>query len=219
MNREILNITMYSIIFFLGIIIGRLLNSCIYLILKDKKVINRFLCYKYYVIEISNGLLYLLVFLINGFNIESVIFSLFSSALISITIIDWITYEIPANINIFIFILGSIRVVLDIYNFSNYLLGFFLVSTLLLILYLVTKGRAIGGGDIKLMAVAGLLLGWQLIILAFFIGCILGSLIHIIRMKLSGVDNIFAMGPYLSAGILISMLWGKNIINWYLNIP
>lgn len=219
MNREILNITMYSIIFFLGIIIGRLLNSYIYLILKDKKVINRFLCYKYYVIEISNGLLYLLVFLINGFNIESVIFSLFSSALISITIIDWITYEIPANINIFIFILGSIRVVLDIYNFSNYLLGFFLVSTLLLILYLVTKGRAIGGGDIKLMAVAGLLLGWQLIILAFFIGCILGSLIHIIRMKLSGVDNIFAMGPYLSAGILISMLWGKNIINWYLNIP
>ena len=208
MNREILNITMYFIIFFLGIIIGRLLNSCIYLILKDKKVI-----------EISNGLLYLLVFLINGFNIESVIFSLFSSALISITIIDWITYEIPANINIFIFILGSIRVVLDIYNFSNYLLGFFLVSTLLLILYLVTKGRAIGGGDIKLMAVAGLLLGWQLIILAFFIGCILGSLIHIIRMKLSGVDNIFAMGPYLSAGILISMLWGKNIINWYLNIP
>ncbi len=219
MNWEILNITMYFIIFFLGIIIGRLLNSCIYLILKDKKVINRFLCYKYYVIEISNGLLYLLVFLINGFNIESVIFSLFSSALISITIIDWITYEIPANINIFIFILGSIRVVLDIYNFSNYLLGFFLVSTLLLILYLVTKGRAIGGGDIKLMAVAGLLLGWQLIILAFFIGCILGSLIHIIRMKLSGVDNIFAMGPYLSAGILISMLWGKNIINWYLNIP
>lgn len=218
MNREILNIIIYSIIFFLGIIIGRLLNSCIYLILKDKKVINRFLCYKYYVIEISNGLLYLLVFLINGFNIESVIFSLFSSALIAITIIDWVTYEIPANINIFIFILGSLRVILDIHNFSNYLLGFFLVSTLLLILYLVTKGRAIGGGDIKLMAVAGLLLGWQLIILAFFIGCILGSLIHIIRMKFSGADNVFAMGPYLSAGILISMLWGKNIINWYLNM-
>ena len=218
MNREILNIIIYSIIFFLGIIIGRLLNSCIYFILKDKKVINRFLCYKYHVIEISNGLLYLLVFLINGFNIESVIFSLFSSALIAITIIDWVTYEIPANINIFIFILGSLRVILDIHNFSNYLLGFFLVSTLLLILYLVTKGRAIGGGDIKLMAVAGLLLGWQLIILAFFIGCILGSLIHIIRMKFSGADNVFAMGPYLSAGILISMLWGKNIINWYLNM-
>ena len=67
------------------------------------------------------------------------------------------------------------------------------------------------------MAVAGLLLGWQLVVLGFFIGCILASVIHIIRMKVSGADRVLAMGPYLSAGLFIAMLWGNNFINWYLN--
>ena len=105
--------------------------------------------------------------------------------------------------------------VLDIKNFSGYLIGFFLVSGMLLLLYIVTKGKAIGGGDIKLMAAAGLLLGWKLVILAFFIGCILGSVIHIIRMKLAGADKVLAMGPYLSAGLFIAMLWGNSFLDWH----
>ena len=105
--------------------------------------------------------------------------------------------------------------VLDIKNFSGYLIGFFLVSGMLLLLYIVTKRKAIGGGDIKLMAAAGLLLGWKLVILAFFIGCILGSVIHIIRMKLAGADRVLAMGPYLSAGLFIAMLWGNSFLDWY----
>ena len=132
-----------------------------------------------------------------------------------LAVIDWRTYEIPVKINIFILILGSLRVVLDIKNFSGYLIGFFLVSGMLLLLYIVTKGKAIGGGDIKLMAAAGLLLGWKLVILAFFIGCILGSVIHIIRMKLAGADKVLAMGPYLSAGLFIAMLWGNSFLDWY----
>ena len=88
----------------------------------------------------------------------------------------------------------------------------------MLVIYLVSKGSAIGGGDIKLMASAGLLLGLQLIITAFFIGCILGAVIQVIRMKIMEEGSVFAMGPYLSAGLIISVLWGKDIISWYLTI-
>lgn len=172
---------------------------------------------QYPIVEAINGFLYVLVFANNGFNIESIIYSLFTSALLVITVIDWRTYEIPIGINIFIFILGCLRVVLDFSHFSGYLIGFFAVSSLLLLLYIATKGKAIGGGDIKLMAVAGLLLGWKLVLLGFFIGCILGSVIHIIRMKVSGADRVLAMGPYLSAGLFIAMLWGNIFIGWYLN--
>ena len=69
----------------------------------------------------------------------------------------------------------------------------------------------------KLMAVCGLLLGWKLIILAFLMGCIIGSVIHIIRMKVSKCDHVLAMGPYLSMGIFIAMLFGSQMINWYLS--
>ena len=172
---------------------------------------------QYPIIEGLNGLLYILVFAVNGLNVISIIYALFTSALIVLTVIDWRTYEIPISINIFILVLGGLKVVLDFNNFFDYLIGFFIVSGFLLILYMVTGGRAIGGGDIKLMAAAGLLLGWQLIVLAFLIGCVLGSILHLIRMKVSGADRMLAMGPYLSAGLFIAMLWGNSFINWYLS--
>ena len=88
----------------------------------------------------------------------------------------------------------------------------------LYLLYVLSKGRAIGGGDIKLMAACGLILGWKLIILAFLIGCILGSVIHVIRMKVSDADHVLAMGPYLSLGVFIAMLWGEQFLRWYLGL-
>ena len=81
----------------------------------------------------------------------------------------------------------------------------------------MTKGRGIGGGDIKLMAAAGLLLGFQGIILALILGCVLGSVIHLLRMKLQDKNNVLALGPYLSVGIFIAMLYSDKIIGFYLS--
>ena len=65
------------------------------------------------------------------------------------------------------------------------------------------------------MAACGLLLGWKLIILAFLLGCVLGAVIHVIRMKVSGEGRVLAMGPYLSMGVLIASLWGERMLDWY----
>lgn len=73
-----------------------------------------------------------------------------------------------------------------------------------------------GGGDVKLMASAGLLLGWKLILLAFILGCIFASVIHLLKMRFTDADSRLAFGPYLSAGIIVSILFGNNIINWYM---
>jgi leader peptidase (prepilin peptidase)/N-methyltransferase len=68
------------------------------------------------------------------------------------------------------------------------------------------------------MAAAGLLLGWKHIILAFVLGCIIGSVIHIIRMKLTDAERMLAMGPYLSLGIFLAVLWGDTWIHAYLSL-
>ena len=173
---------------------------------------------QYPIIEAANGVLYLLIFAVNGFNPVSVLYCLMASALLALSVIDFRTYEIPFGFNIFLGILGLVRLVTDFGNWSDYVLGFLAVSVLLEVILLASKGRAIGGGDVKLMAAAGLLIGWKLILLAFLIGCILGSVIHIIRMKVSRAEHVLAMGPYLSAGILIAALWGDQFINWYLGL-
>ncbi len=173
---------------------------------------------QYPLVELFNALLYCSIFLVNGFNFVSVIYCLMTSALLVLSIIDFRTYEIPFGINIFIGILGLIRMGLDWTDWVNYVLGFCTVSLFLLLLYFLTKGRGIGGGDIKLMAAAGLVLGWKLILLAFILGCLLGSVLHVIRMRVSKADRVLAFGPYLAMGIFVSMLYGEVFINWYLHI-
>ena len=173
---------------------------------------------QYPIVEATNGILYVLVFVVQGFNLASILYCLMTSALIVLSVIDWRTYEIPIGINIFILILGILMTVLDYQNWLSHLIGFLCVSVVLYLLFLVSGGRAIGGGDIKLMAAAGLLIGWKCIILAFLLGCIVGSIIHIIRMKVSNADRVLAMGPYLAFGIFIATLWGPQLIDWYLSL-
>lgn len=173
---------------------------------------------QYPIVEGANGLLYIMIFAVNGVNFVSVLYCFMASALLALSVIDFRTYEIPFGFNVFLTVLGLCHIALDFGNWSEYVIGFFAVSFFLEILLLASGGRAIGGGDVKLMAACGLLLGWKLIVLAFFIGCILGSVIHIIRMKVSHAEHVLAMGPYLSMGILIAALWGNAFIEWYFGL-
>ena len=171
---------------------------------------------QYPMIELTNGILYILIFCVNGFTITSVIFCFLASALLVLSIIDFRTFEIPFGINLFILALGLIRLVLDYQHWASYVIGLFLVSSILYLIVLLSKGKAMGGGDVKLMAACGLLLGWQQILLAFVLGCILGSIIHVIRIRISKVPHVLAMGPYLSAGVFLSALWGEQLISLYI---
>ena len=173
---------------------------------------------QYPLVESANGILYVVVFCVNGVNWTSVLYCLLVSALIVLSVIDLRTYEIPFGINIFILMLGLIHIALDYSNWASYVIGLFAISIPLEIILLASGGRAIGGGDVKLMAAAGLLLGWKKIILALVLGCILGSIIHIIRMKVSHAERVLAMGPYLTMGILLSALWGDAWISAYLSL-
>ncbi len=189
---------------------------------------------QYPIVEGLNGVLYVLIFLINGWSIDSVIYCLLTSALIVLSVIDFRTYEIPVGINWVILTLGLVRLIyhmvtdymangaIRIGDYMEYGIGLVAVSGFLLIVNLICnlliKKDGMGGGDIKLMGAAGLLLGWKLIILAFMLGCIIGSVIHIIRMKISKEDHVLAFGPYLAAGIFIAALWGEKILSWYLGM-
>lgn len=113
---------------------------------------------QYPVIEALNGVLWLTIFFVYGISIETVLYCIMASALLALSVIDFRTYEIPFGFNLMIAALGLIRVLTDLPNWTAYVIGFFAVSVPLYLLYFVTKGRGIGGGDIKLMAAAGLLL-------------------------------------------------------------
>lgn len=152
---------------------------------------------------------------------DAALFCICTSVLIVITVIDERTQEIPPQLNIVIAVLGAIRLALDLVfkqgRWLEYVIGIFAVSLIFLFIVLVTKGRGMGMGDVKLMAAAGFLIGWKHALLAMMLGCILGSVIHIIRMKVDkNKEHVLAFGPYLSMGIYLTFLFGDQIINWYM---
>lgn len=173
---------------------------------------------QYPLIEALNGVLCVVVFVVNGWNAMSVIYCLMTSGLIVLSVIDWRSYEIPFSINVYLFILGIAAVVVDLSAWQSHLIGAVCVSGVLAIIYEVSGGRAIGGGDVKLMFACGLILGWKPIILSLFLSCIIASVIHLILIHVKNAGKVLAMGPYLSVGIFIAALWGNQWINWYLSL-
>ena len=173
---------------------------------------------QYPLIELANGLIYIWIFAVKDFGLESVLFCACASTLIVISMIDFRTYEIPFGCNLVILALGAVRLILDLPHWYSYVIGFFTVSGIFIIIYWITRGNGIGGGDIKLMAAAGLLLGWKEILLALVIGSVAGSVIHLILMKVQKKDRVLAFGPYLALGIFFAMLYGNAIITWYLRL-
>ena len=175
---------------------------------------------QYPIIEALNGVLYVLVCAVNGLNWSSLLYCLMTSALLTLSLIDWRTYEIPFGINVFLFFIGIAATVSDRGNLISHLTGAICVSAFLGILFLLSGGRAIGGGDIKLMFGAGFFLGAKLTVVAAFIGILLGGGFGalLLAQKKANRKSQFAFGPFLCIGIAIAMFFGETIADWYMGL-
>jgi prepilin signal peptidase PulO-like enzyme (type II secretory pathway) len=76
-----------------------------------------------------------------------------------------------------------------------------------------------GGGDIKMMAMVGGVLGWKGVILTTFLGSLTGSIIGIISLLVRGREkgSLIPFGPFLALGSLITLFYGQEILTWYLS--
>lgn len=173
---------------------------------------------QYPIVEALNGLMWLVTgLLFRGDWITVGLYCGLFSMLLVLSVIDWRTFTIPNGINLTIFLLGVIRVVTDPGNWLTYVIGMVSVGGVFLLLNVLTGGNGLGMGDVKLVAAAGLLLGWQKMILAVFVGSVAGIIIHSIRMK-RGAGHKLAFGPYLAAGIWFTALVGEPLIRAYLSL-
>lgn len=93
-------------------------------------------------------------------------------------------------------------------------------SAFFLALFLLTKGRGMGFGDVKLAFPLGLLLGFPLIIVgtfsSFIIGALIGLLLIVVGKK--KVKGIVPFGPFLILGTIVALVWGEAIIPWYVSL-
>lgn len=181
---------------------------------------------RYTVVELLNGILFLVAFLKYDFMfnpIMGVLVCLLYSALVVVFFMDWDTQLISTGVVMFIGILGLVQLVSNLLlkktisdiTWKSQLIGIFVVSIPLLLIHLLSKGRALGLGDVYLMAAGGFFLGVKSVLVAMFIGMIVGSVVGMILKYKTG-NSKFAFGPYLSIGISIAALYGNQLADLYL---
>lgn len=190
--------------------------------------------FKYPVVEFLNAILYVLILWRFGsqFSWFLLVYFVFLSSLIVIAFID-IGYQIiPNGITLpgipLALIFGSTLLPdpfsrVDLLGFNASITGILLGGGLFYAVGVVGKAvfkkDAMGGGDIKMMAMVGGLLGWKGVILTTFLGSFFGSIIGIILIRTKGKEwgSKIPFGPYLSFGAILSLLMGQELLMWYLN--
>lgn len=151
-------------------------------------------------------------------NYVSILVATVIGACIVLTVVDLICYEIPMMLNVII-LLASLGVMLISQEkyYKNFI-GMFITGGIFFLLHYFTGGAGMGFGDVKLMFFSSIGLGLERSLLTFFISFVSATLIHPICMKLLGKGNALAFGPYMALGIIISHLYGNEILEIYYRI-
>lgn len=196
-----------------------------YLFLKGKcRYCQKKIGIEYPVIEVVMGILVGLLFWQSSFNLTLILSTFFIVILVTLFLTDIKEMLIPDRIIVPSLIIGIfLKLISSIIN-SSYLPFVYAVLTGLGIglffysLIIITRGKGMGGGDVKLGAFIGLMLGFPngilAIFLAFFIGAIFSIGLIILRKKHFG--QVIPFGPFLVIGSLLMLYWGQEIMNWYL---
>lgn len=154
------------------------------------------------------------------FLLKNIMIVIYISILIEIAVIDWKKMVIYDRSHWMIVALAGLNMIFySETGVIDHLKGAVIIALPMFILVLVIP-QAFGGGDIKLMAVSGLFLGTELIVCAMILAIFVGGgyvIVMVVLGKLRKCDR-FAFGPFLSLGLAVSVVWGEEIIDWYLFI-
>lgn len=216
-----------------------------YAVLRGKcRTCGQHISWRYPLVELMNGLLYLWAGSEFGLTGEAILVMALCSSLVVITFIDLDHQIIPDVITypgmaiglvvapFFMttlagplpFGLGSVLPPLGQYaaSFLNAFIGLVLGGAPLYLIGLLweklRKVEAMGGGDVKFMAMIGSFLGWKGAFLTIMLGAMSGSVVGVtlILLKKHQADKVIPFGPFLVFGTLMTLFMGYEIISWYL---
>lgn len=179
----------------------------------------------YPLVELATALFTLFViYHISIYDIRSLFyFLLIGYALIAIFVSDLLYQTIPDEIVYPAIILALIRIVATgLFGQTGSwlpLLAGLGAAGFFLFLVLVTRGKGMGLGDVKLVALMGLALGWPAIIislfLAFLTGAVTGAILVLVGKK--GFKDQVPFGPFLAGSTMLLLFWGEKISYWVEN--
>lgn len=179
---------------------------------------------RYPIVELLMGCLFALVFYYYGWSWTTLEYLLFVFGLVVVSFIDLDHMILPDVFTLSGVVIGLSGAALNPErSFLDALLGVLIGGGLLwfvaALYYQLRKEDGLGGGDIKLLAWVGAVLGWSSVPFVVLIASLLGSFIGLswAFMHNKGMRAAIPFGPYLSLGAIVYMLWGTQIGQMYIH--
>lgn len=170
--------------------------------------------------EFVTGVAFALAFYMLGFSAELIVAILFMSLLVIITVSDIAYMLIPDKVLLpFAVVLFGVRLFIPLEPWWDSLLGALVGFGVLFLIAVVSKG-GMGGGDIKLFFVIGLVLGTTNTLVTLFLAAFIGSIVGLIVLKRTGQGRKtpIPFGPSIAVAAVISYFWGADFVAWYGNL-
>ena len=180
--------------------------------------------FRYFIVEALTASTFLVLFMSFSLTPKFFAYAIMVSCLIVATFVDFEIQEIPDEVSIGGFAAGLILAIAfpSILNeatrlngFLNSFLGALAGGAMIYVMGMLGefafKKEAMGGGDVKLLAMIGAFIGWKLTVLTFFLAPVFGSVVGIV-LKIRDGKDIIPYGPYLSLAAIVSIFFGENIM-------
>lgn len=176
---------------------------------------------RYPFVECSTAILSALVIFVLGANLAGLFGLVYLWILIALTGIDFDTQLLPDRL---VFPLGMFGLAVNTQNIFvsatssmwGAIIGFLSLWSVASLYALITKKDGMGAGDFKLLGALGAWVGVGLLPLIILLSAVFGSVVGVVLMRLSGESKPFAFGPYIALGGIVALLWGNDIMQWYL---
>ncbi|SDI41431.1 type 4 prepilin peptidase 1 Aspartic peptidase. MEROPS family A24A [Planococcus glaciei] len=173
----------------------------------------------YPLMEAITAALFAISFWQLGFQPELIVALIFVSLLVIITVSDIAYMLIPDKVLMPVgIVLLALRLFIPLDPWWDALLGAAVGFGILLLIAIVSKG-GMGGGDIKLFFVIGLVLGTNGTLLTLFFASLIGAIAGIVQLRVLNKDRKTPVpfGPSIALGAVITYFWGDALLNWYMN--
>lgn len=182
----------------------------------------------YIIVEVTVGILFTL-FAFKGLaspaldqmTIATVLRDWYAAAVLTVLFVFDLRYMIiPRSVTLPATVLLGVASVLLGMSVPSVAFGLLVGAGFFQLQHAVSRGRWIGGGDIHLGALMGVLLGWPQILVALFFAYVSGAVVgsFMLVSKRVAWKGQLPFGTFLSAATVVTMLWGERILNWYLHI-
>ncbi|CAE78807.1 leader peptidase (prepilin peptidase) [Bdellovibrio bacteriovorus HD100] len=181
--------------------------------------------FRYPLVEIIMAVLFALSYHYAGLTWTLLEYLIFIFGLVVCTFIDLDHMILPDEFTLSGIVIGLVGAALNPQReFLDALFGVLMGGGFLwgmaYVYYMFTKNEGMGGGDIKLLAWIGAIVGWKAIPFVIMTSAIVGSVIGLIaaRKQKAGLKTVIPFGPYLALGAVVYLFGGEAIALWYLGL-